>query len=89
MRKPHLLFRLLIISLFPNCNRNSEKQQFKSSPIIVVDNIKESKELLFSELGKNIEIIQLDNDCLMGQINKLVLSDSKYYALNIDHCSCL
>lgn len=89
MIKSHHLFVLLIIVFFSNCSRNSERLQIKSSPLSIINNIKESKELLFSKLGKNIEIIQLDNECLMGKINKLVLSDSNYFALDIDQCSCL
>jgi hypothetical protein len=84
-----LLFCLIIITHFINCTPKSETQQFQSDPLVVIDDISERKEMLFSEIGKNIEIIQLDNDCLMGQINKLVYSDNKYFALDIDQCSCL
>ncbi|MCS4436576.1 6-bladed beta-propeller [Aquiflexum gelatinilyticum] len=89
MKKYHFLLIFIFSNLFSNCSPKTETQQFQSTPLIVIEDIKESKEMLFSEIGKNIDIIQLDNDCLMGQINKLVYSDNKYFALDIDQCGCL
>lgn len=86
MKKYHFLLIFIFSSLFSNCSLKTETQQFQSTTLIVIEDIKERKEMLFSEIGRNIDIIQLDNDCLMGQINKLVYSDNKYFALDIDQC---
>lgn len=83
------LYSLIITCYFTNCTSKIETQQFQSEPLIVIKDISERKEMLFSEIGKNIDIIQLDNECLMGQINKLVYSDNKFFALDIDQCGCL
>lgn len=89
MKKINFLLGLISFSFCVTCNLKTEKQQFQSDPLIVIKEIGQRKEMLFSEIGKNIDIIQLDNDCLMGQINKLVYLGNKFYALDIDQCGCL
>jgi hypothetical protein len=89
MNKYYSISIFILFFLFSHCSPKSEKQQFQSSSLILIEDIGERKEMLFSEIGKNIDIIQLDNDCLMGQINKLVYSDNRFYALDIDQCGCL
>ncbi len=89
MKKLSFLLCLIIIIHFIYCTPKTETQQFQSGPLIVIDDISKRKEMLFSEIGVNIQIIQLDNECLMGQINKLIYSDNKFFALDIDQCSCL
>ncbi|MCH6200306.1 hypothetical protein MMU07_12005 [Aquiflexum sp. LQ15W] len=87
MKRIHFVFYMLIAFQFFYCTPKTENVQIHSYPLIVIDDISERKEMLFSEIGKNIDIIQLDNDCLMGHINKLVYSDNRYFALDIDQYS--
>lgn len=83
---PSVIFVLLV---FTNCSRSLDQKNDSTQTLLQIDEIKENKEMLFSRIGKNIHIIQLDNACLMGQINKLAVSGENIYALDIDQCSCL
>lgn len=79
------VYLIFIFLLFLSCSKRLEDQ----SGVVVISDIKKGSDMLFSQLGSNIEVVQLDNECLMGHINKLAFSKDHIFALDIDQCSCL